>query len=100
MVLPAFSCVGDFVQVSAVAVARTLSTQLEASLPAPLPPHLEEIVAGSHPCIRVDCHAALTDILDRYSHVFPAPVDPVTGRTQVVRTETMTNDAWIVRETC
>ena len=35
VVLPAFSCVGDVVQVSAVAVARTMSTQPEASLTAP-----------------------------------------------------------------
>ena len=43
VVLPAFSCVGDVVQVSVVEVAQTLSTQPEAALPVPLPPHLEEI---------------------------------------------------------
>ena len=91
VVLPAFSCVGDVVQVSAVAVAWTLSTQPEASPPAPLPPHLEEIVTGSHPSLGVDGRAALTDILGRFGHVFPAPGDPVTGRTQVVLHEIMTN---------
>ena len=35
VILSAFSCVGDVVQVSVVAVARTLSTQPEASPPAP-----------------------------------------------------------------
>ena len=38
---PPFSCVSRAVQVSAVAVARTLSTRPEATPPGPLPPHLE-----------------------------------------------------------
>ena len=97
VVLPAFSCIGDVVQVFAVAVARTLSTRPEAALPGPLPPHLEEIVTGSHPSLGMDGRAALTDILHRYSHVFPAPDDPVTGRTQVVHHEFITNDARPIR---
>ena len=45
----------------------------------------------------MDIRAALMDILHRYSHVFPAPGDPVTGRTQVVRQEIITNDARPIR---
>ena len=56
------------VQVSAVSVARTLSTWPKAAPHGPLPPHLEKIVAGSHP-LGMDGHASLTDILHRYSHV-------------------------------
>ena len=81
--LPLFSCIGDVVQVSAVTVARTLSIRPETT--PPLPPHLEEIVAGSHPSLGVDGCATLTDLLHKYNYVFPAPGDPVTGRTQVVR---------------
>ena len=66
VILPAFSGAGDVVQVSVVAVARALSTQPEASLPAPLPSHLKEIITGSHPSLGVDGHTVLTDVLDRY----------------------------------
>ena len=97
VVLPALSCVGDVVQVSVVAVVRTLSTQPEAAPPAPFPPHLEKIVTRSHPSLGMDGRAALTDILHWYSHVFPAPGDPVTSRTQVVCHEIITNDARPIR---
>ena len=93
VVLPQFSCVGSVVQVSAVTVARTLSTQPEATPPGPLPPHLEEIVAGSHPSLGVDGCGVLTDILHKYSHVFLVPGDPVTGRTKVVLHKIDTNGA-------
>ena len=96
VVLPAFSCIGDVVQVSAVAVARTLPTQPEAAPPGPLPLHLEEIVTRSHPSLGMDGRAALTDILHRYSYVFLAPGDPVTGCTQVVRHEIITNNARLI----
>ena len=74
VVLPPFSCVGDVVQVSAVTVARTLSTRLEATPHGPLPPHLEDIVAGTHPSLAVDGRVSLTDLLHKYNHVFPVPV--------------------------
>ena len=45
----------------------------------------------------VDGSAALTDILHKCSHVFPAPGDPVTGRTQVIHHEIVTNGARPVR---
>ena len=72
VVLLPFSCVGDVVQVSAVTVARTLSTRPEATPPGPLPPHLAEIWTGSHSSLGADGCAALMYILHKYSHVFPA----------------------------
>ena len=63
----------------------------------PLPPHLEEIVTGSHPSLVVDGRAALMNTLHKYSHVFLAPGDPVTGRTQVVCHEVETNGARPIR---
>ena len=49
VVLPPFSCVGDLVQVSVVSVAWAVSVGPDAN--QPLPPHLEDIVAGSHPSL-------------------------------------------------
>ena len=77
--LPPFSCVGDVVQVSAVTVALTLSIRPEATPHGPLPPHIEDIVAGFQTSLGVEGHVALTDLLHWYSHVFPAPGDSVTG---------------------
>ena len=56
-----FSCLGNVVHVSAVAVA--LSIRPETTPPGPLPPHLEDIVTGSHPSLGVDGRTALTDLL-------------------------------------
>ena len=66
-------------QVSAVTVAQTLLIRPEATPHGPLPPHLEDIVAGSHRYLGVDGHSALTNLLHMYNHVFPAPGDPVTS---------------------
>ena len=88
VVLPPFSCVGNVVQVSVVSIARATSIQPEANQIGPLPTHLEDIVAGSHPSL-----AALKDILHTYMHVFPAPGEPVTGCTQAVRHDIETNGA-------
>ena len=77
VVLPPFSCVGNVVQVSAVTIAQTMS----------IPPHLEDIVVGFHPSLGAEVRAALTDFLYKYNHVFLAPGDPVTCRTQAVRHE-------------
>ena len=82
---------------SAVAVARTLSIRPEAAPPGPLPPHLEEIVTGSHPYLGMDGHTVLTDILHRYSHIFLASGNPVTSRTYVVHHEIIINDARPIR---
>ena len=64
-----------------------------AAPPGPLHSHLDEIVTGSHPSLGMDGSAALSDILHRYSHVFPAPANPVNGHTHVVHDEIFTNDA-------
>ena len=80
-----------------VTVAQTLSIRPEATPHGSLPPHLEDIVAGSHPSLGVDGRVAQTDLLHKYNHVFPAPGDPVTGRIQVVRHEIETNSARPVR---
>ena len=60
-------------------------------------PHPEEIVAGSHSSLGANGRAALTDILHKYSHVYPALGDPVTGCTQVVCHEIGTNCAQPIR---
>ena len=77
----------------AVTVARTLSNRPEATLLGPLPPHLAEIVTGSHSSLGADGRVALMDNLHKYSHVFPAPGDPATDRTQVVHHKIETNGA-------
>ena len=77
-----FSCVSNVVQVSAVSIARAVSVQPDAD--RPLPPHLEDIVAVSHPSLGDEGRTTLKYILHQYVHVFPAPGNPVTGRTQVV----------------
>ena len=74
--------VGDVVQVSAVSVARAVSVGPDAN--QPLPPHLEDIVAGSHPSLGENGRAMLRDILHKYVQVSPAPGEPVTGCTQAV----------------
>ena len=71
-------------KVSAVTVARTLSSRPEVTPHGSLPPHHKEIAAESHSSLGVDGQAAPTDILQKYNHVFPAPGDPVTGCTQVI----------------
>ena len=59
VVLPPFSCVGDVVKVSAGTVVQTLLTRPEATSPS----------------LGVYGRTALTGILRKYSHVFPAPGD-------------------------
>ena len=72
----------------------TWNWSTEATPPVPLPPHLKEIVTRYHPSLGVDGRTTLMDILHKHSHVFPAPGDPVTRRTQVVRHKIDTNGAW------
>ena len=90
VVLPSFSCVGDLAPVSAVSVAR--SVVVPPGVSRPLPEHLEDIVAGSHPSLGVEGWATLRNILHQYAHVFPAPGEPVTGRTMAVQHNIETND--------
>ena len=61
--------------------------------PAALPEYLEEIVAGSHPSLGDAGRQQLRDLLFHYRHVFPAPGEPVTGRTTSVQHEIVTTDA-------
>ena len=96
VVLPSFTCMGKLVPVSAISVALA-----DPGLPneehAILPEHLEEIIAGSHPSLGDSGRHLLRDLLNRYRHVFPAPDDPVTGRTTSVQHEILTSDARPVR---
>ena len=91
-VLPSFTCVGKLVPVSAILVALA-----DPGLPneehATLPKHLEEIVAGLHPSLGDSGRQLLRDLLYRHRHVFPAPGEPVTGRTTSVQHEILTSDA-------
>ena len=77
VVLPLFSCVGTLVPVSAVSFPRAVMIVPETAWT--LPDHLEYIFAGSHPSLGEDWRATLWTI--KYAHVFPAPGEPVTGRT-------------------
>ena len=94
VVLPSFTCIGKLVPVLAISVALA-----DPGLPneAILPEHLEDIVAGSHPSLGDSGRQLLCDLLYRYRHVFPAPGDPVTGRTTSVQHEILTPDARPVR---
>ena len=89
VVLPSCTCIGKLVPVAAISMA------LED--PAALPEYLEEIVAGSHPSLGDAGRQLLRDLLFRYSHVFPAPGEPVTGRTTTVQHDIVTTDARLVR---
>ena len=53
--------------------------------------------AGSHPSLGNSGRQLLRDILFRYRHVFPAPGEPVTGRTTSVQHKIITTDARPVR---
>ena len=52
-----------------------------------LPDHLENIVTGSHPSLGEAGRSLLRNLLHRYEHVFPAPGEPVMGRTTSVQYE-------------
>ena len=92
VVLPSCTCVGKLVPVSAISVALA-----DPGLPneghAAIPDHLEDIVTGSHPSLGESGRQLLCDLLHRYSHVFPAPGEPVTGGTISVQQEILTPDA-------
>ena len=52
---------------------------------------------GSHPSLGEAGRLLLRNLLHRYEHVFPAPGEPVTGRTTSVQHEILTSDARLVR---
>ena len=92
VVLPSFTCIGKLVPVAAIFVALADPGYPSDGLAA-LPDYLEEIVAGSHPSLGDAGRQLLRDLLFRYRHVFPAPGEPVTGRTTSVQHEIITSDA-------
>ena len=63
----------------------------------PLLEHLEHIASGSHPSLGDEERATLRDILHTYTQVFPAPGEPVTGRTTAVQHDIETNGGRPVR---
>ena len=95
VVLPSFSCVSNLVPVSAVLVTQTVAVTQESNWP--LPEHLEDIITGSHPSLGDEGRDTLWNILHRYTHVFPAPGEMVTGRTTAVQHDIEHNGARPVR---
>ena len=91
VVLPCEAHIGDLVPVLAVSVARS-DLQGPVKRTAVLPDYLEDIVQGSHPSLEDTGRQSLRDLLLRYEHVFPAPGEPVTGRSKSVQHEIETNE--------
>ena len=96
VVLPCGAHIGDLVPVLAVSVARS-DLQRPIKRTAVLPDYLEDIVQGSHPSLGDTGRQSLRDLLHRYEHVFPAPGEPVTGRSKSVQHEIETNEGRPVR---
>ena len=96
VVLPCGSRVGRLVPVSAVSVARS-ELRLPTNMAVILPENLEDIVEGLHASLGYTGCQLLHDLLHRYEHVFPAPGEPVTGRSNSVQHEIVTKDGRPVR---
>ena len=96
VVLPCRSSIGQLVPVSAVSVARS-ELRLLTNTAVVLPEYLEDIVKGSHTSLGNTGRQSLRELLHRYEHVFPAPGEPVPGRTKSVQHEIITKDARPVR---
>ena len=96
VVLPCGAHIGDLVPVLAVSVARS-DVQGPVKRTAVLPDYLEDIVQGSHPSLGDTGRQSLRDLLLRYEHLFPAPGEPVTGRSKSVQHEIETNEGRPVR---
>ena len=96
VVLPCGSHIGDLVPVLAVSVARS-DLQLPIKMTTVLPDYLEDIVKGSHTSLGDTGRQSICELLNRYEHVFPAPGEPVTGRSKSVQHEIETNEARPVR---
>ena len=92
VVLPGLTLIGKLVPVAAKSVAME-DTGLPQDGPAALPEYLEEIVGGSHWSLGDAGRQRLRDFLFRYRHVFPAPGEPVTGRTTTVQHDIIMTDA-------
>ena len=96
VVLPGLTLIGKLVPVAAISVAIE-DTGPPNNGPVALPEYLEEIVKGSHPSLGDAGRELLRDLLFRYRHVFPAPGEPVTGRTKTVQHDIITTDTRPVR---
>ena len=96
VVLPVCTRIGKLVPVATISVAME-DPGLPTDGPAALPEYLEEIVGGSHPSLGDAGRQLLRDLLFRYSHVFPALGEPVTGRTTAVQHDIIMKDARPVR---
>ena len=84
VVLPGLTFIGKLVPVAAIWVAME-DTSPPVHDSDKLPGYLEEIVKGSHPSLGQPGRQLLRDLLLRYRHVFPAPGEPVSGRTSAVQ---------------
>ena len=84
VVLPCRTCIGQLVYISAVSVAQS-ELHLPTNTAVVLPEYLDDIVQGSHASLGDTGRQALRDLLHRYEHVFPAPGEPVTGQTKLLR---------------
>ena len=96
VVLPCGSRVGKLVPVLSVSVARS-ELRLLTNTAVVLPDYLEDIVKGSHTSLGDARRQSLRNLLHRYKHVFPAPGEPVTGRSKSVQHEIVTKDGRPVR---
>ena len=96
VVLPSCTCIGKLVPVAVISVALE-DPGIPKDGPAALPEYLEEIVASSHLSLGDAGRQLLRDLLFHYSHVFPAPGEPITGRTTAVQHDIITTDARPVR---
>ena len=96
VVLPCGSSIGDLVPVLSVSVARS-TEYLPETKTEKLPEYLEDIVRGAHASLGDTGRQSLRDLLHKYKHVFPAPGEPVIGRSKSVQHEIEINDARPVR---
>ena len=96
VVLPCGSNIGDLVPVLSVSVARS-TEYLPETMTVELPEYLEDIVRGSHASLGDSGRQSLRSLLYKYKHVFPAPGEPVTGRSKSVQHEIEIKDARPVR---
>ena len=96
VVLPCGSRVGKLVPILSVSVAQSELCPL-TNTAAVLPDYLEDIVKGSHTSLGDTGRQSLRYLLHRYKHVFPAPGEPVTGRSKSVQHDIVTKDSRPVR---
>ena len=95
VVLPGLTLIGKLVPVAAISVVIE-DTGPPVNEPDALPEYLEEIVEGSRPSLGEPGRQLLRELLLHYRHVFPAPGEPVTGRT-TVQHDIITTDGRPVR---